>query len=281
MDVSVRGLTLRCQRFGTEGGPRWVAFHGWMDNSASILALARQFPEYDWLLVDQAGHGQSDHRNSGSYHYIDYVADAVALLDVLGWESCCLLGHSMGAGVALMAASTVPERVLAVVVIEGLGPLTTEAADSPATLRQASLEKAPSLPNRIYPNVDEAVERRARLVPEIPTDATRELVLRGLSQVDGGWVFSHDPRLRMTSTLRLTESHVSAFLMRIDVPVCLVVAADGLRYDAALAERRMSEIKDLHVVELPGGHHVHMQSPVEVASAIYDWMKTKVLLIER
>ncbi len=279
MEVSVRGLTLRCQRFGTEGGPRWVAFHGWMDNSASMMALACQFPEYDWLLVDQAGHGQSDHRNSG-YHYVDYVADAVALLDELGWESCCLVGHSMGAGVALMAAATVPERVLAVVVIEGLGPLTTEALDSPATLRKASLEKSPSLPIRIYPNVEEAVERRARLVPEIPTAATRDLVLRGLSAVEGGWFFSHDPRLRMTSTLRLTEAHVSAFLTQIAVPVCLVVAADGLRYDAALAERRMSEIQDLHVVELPGGHHVHMQAPVEVASAIYSWMKTKALLIE-
>jgi len=251
-----------------------VAFHGWMDNSSSMIALARQFPEFDWLLVDQAGHGQSDHRSTGSYHYVDYVADAVALLDVLGWESCHLVGHSMGAGVALMAAATIPERVSGVVVIEGLGPLTTEAADSPSTLRQASLEKSPSLSNRVYATVEEAVERRARLVPEIPIDATQELVLRGLSPVEGGWVFSHDPRLRMTSTLRLTEAHVSAFLTLLDVPVCLVVAADGLRYDAALAERRMSEIKDLHVVELPGGHHVHMQTPVEVASAVYNWMKT-------
>lgn len=277
MDVVVRGLTLRCQRFGTEGGPRWVAFHGWMDNSSSMIALARQFPEFDWLLVDQAGHGQSDHRD-GSYHYIDYVADAVALLDTLGWESCHLVGHSMGAGVALMAAATLPERVRAVVVIEGLGPMTTEPLDAPATLRKASLEKSPSLAT-IYETVEEAVERRARLVPEIPTDATRELVLRGLREVDGGWVFSHDPRLRMTSTLRLTEAQVSAFLAQISVPVCLVVAADGLRYDAAIAERRISEIQDIHVAELPGGHHVHMQTPLDVASVIYEWMATKELLI--
>jgi len=277
MEVSVRGLTLRCQRFGTQGGPRWLGFHGWMDNSASLIGLARQFPEFDWVLVDQAGHGQSDHRGS-AYHYIDYVADAVALLDVLEWDSCHVLGHSMGAGVALMAAATTPERVQSVVLIEGLGPLTTEPLDAVSTLRTAALEKTPSLPNRVYSSVEEAVERRSKLVPEIPTDATRELVLRGLSEVDGGWVFSHDARLRMTSTLRLTEAHVSAFLANVDVPVCLVVAADGLRYDATIAERRMSEIRDLYVVELPGGHHVHMQYPVEVASAIYGWMETKELL---
>ncbi len=73
---------------------RWFAWHG-----RSVLAL------------DLPGHGRSE---GPALDSIDALAEWVfALLDAVGVKSAALVGHSMGALVALEAAARKPERVRA------------------------------------------------------------------------------------------------------------------------------------------------------------------------
>jgi pimeloyl-ACP methyl ester carboxylesterase len=50
-----------------------------------------------------------------------HVADAVAVLDALGWDRAWLVGHSWGGHLAMHVAASHPERLMGLVVLDGLG----------------------------------------------------------------------------------------------------------------------------------------------------------------
>ncbi len=70
------------------------------------------------LALDQRGHGDSD-RPEGPYDGEAVVADALTALDAVGLSRVVVAGHSWGAWTALRLAAAAPERVLAVVCVDG------------------------------------------------------------------------------------------------------------------------------------------------------------------
>jgi len=88
-------------RWKTKGAPPVLCLHGWLDNANSFLPLAEHMTGLDIVALDLSGHGLSEHRHhTARYHFIDYLWDVDAALTALGWESCHLIGHSMGGGVS-------------------------------------------------------------------------------------------------------------------------------------------------------------------------------------
>ena len=130
-DVAGDGVTLRATVWsGDPAGPTVVLLHG--------LASQRRF----WNLVvpgvvaaglpvvalDQRGHGDSQ-RPAGPYDVATCAADVLAVLTDLGVAAqtgAVVVGHSWGASVALAVAAADPERVRAVVAVDGG---TTSPAD--------------------------------------------------------------------------------------------------------------------------------------------------------
>jgi 3-oxoadipate enol-lactonase len=68
------------------------------------------FAAFELLQYDQRGLGQSA-VPPGPYTMADYADDAAGLLDVLGWDTCRVLGVSFGGMVAQEVAVRHPERV--------------------------------------------------------------------------------------------------------------------------------------------------------------------------
>ena len=65
---------------------------------------------FEVLAYDQRGLGQTD-KPDEPYTMADYAADADALLQAVGWESCLVIGISFGGMVAQEFALRYPERV--------------------------------------------------------------------------------------------------------------------------------------------------------------------------
>lgn len=268
LNLQVRGRRIATRQWGAPSDPPVLALHGWLDNAATFDELAPRLPGFHIVAVDLPGHGLSDHRPPGlPYHYVDWVTDVTAIADELGWERFSILGHSMGAGIACLFAGTFPKRARALVLLDGLGPMTAPPEDAPDRLRTgvkrllASDAKAPKpLPSRRA-----AAERMCEVVPGLTLPSAERLLARGMKDVEGGVVWRADPRLRVPSLFRLTPPQVHAFLRNIACPSLVIRGADGYPFDGDWAREQLACLADVRVVSLRGGHHVHLDDAGSVA----------------
>lgn len=108
--VDANGVTIHYTRTGGNK-PVVVLAHGVTDNGLCWSPLARALEaDYDLIMVDARGHGKSD-GPVGSYGPDVQAADLAAVITALGLEKPAVLGHSMGAGTALVLAGAHPDLV--------------------------------------------------------------------------------------------------------------------------------------------------------------------------
>lgn len=268
----VYGQTLAGLQWEGAGEPI-LALHGWLDNAASFAPLAA-FLGQPMLALDLSGHGHSAHRPGDvATHLVDHVRDVIAVADILGWQRFTLVGHSMGAGIACLLAAAFPERVSRLVLLEGLGPPTTEADEVATTLRKAIDDMAALADKKkpVYAEIADAVKARTHGFGGLSHEASALLVERGLMPVEGGWTWRADSRLRLTSSLRLTEAQVEGFLRAIEAPVCLILGDQGMG-GSGMFDHRVAWLRDVEVVRLAGRHHLHMEAASAVAEAIQQFL---------
>jgi pimeloyl-ACP methyl ester carboxylesterase len=272
------GRDLAALRFGTRGGTRVLALHGWLDNAMSFAPLATQLPELDLVALDLPGHGHSAHRPPRTwYHYIDYLDDALLALDALDWERCVLLGHSLGGAVASVLAAARPERVQKLLLIEALGPLGFKPGSAVAALRTGLDERAAADDKqlRLFPDLASAVAARAR-ANGLSDRVARLLVERSLRAVAGGFEWRSDPRLKIVSPMRIHEDMIREWLGAIEAPTLLIAADPAPAYfDVDTRRARMACVRALREVVLPGNHHLHMEDPAPLAAAIGAFLDSK------
>lgn len=267
LEIPLDGITLAAMSQG-DSGPRVLALHGWLDNAHSFRPLAGHLHDLELVCLDLPGHGLSGHRPPGArYAFVDYVLDILAVADALDWDRFHLLGHSLGGAVATLAAAAEPERIASLALIEGLGPLTTPANQTAATLQKARKGETRRR-RRVHPDLETAARARADN-SDLEMNAARLLAERGLKQVDGGWQWRHDPRLRQPSPQRFTESQVVDLIAAITAPVLAIRAtpASAVISHDHLATR-LAALGNNRLLDCPGGHHLHMHHPARIAPAI-------------
>jgi pimeloyl-ACP methyl ester carboxylesterase len=107
--ISANGIDLYYERRGA--GPRLLFLNGSGSTLASSSLLVDPFAaRFDVVAHDQRGLGNTE-IPTGPYTMGDYAADAIALLDAVGWDRCRVVGVSFGGMVAQELAVTAPERV--------------------------------------------------------------------------------------------------------------------------------------------------------------------------
>lgn len=264
---------LAAKRWGDPSLPPLLALHGWLDNAGSFDALAPLLARH-WQVVapDLRGHGRSSHIAEGAwYHYVDYFDDLRALIDRLGVERIDLLGHSLGGTLASLFAAIYPERVGQLLLIEALGPLTTTLDDALPQLRRALDQHAAFAarrPLRVFATLDEAIAARMA-ANGLSEPAARAIVARGVNAVDGGFVWSSDPRLTLASPQRYAEEQVRAMLAGIRAPTRLLLADPPTSYlPAAMMDARAACVADIRLVRLAGNHHLHLEHAHAAAAAL-------------
>lgn len=251
-----------------------LAVHGWLDNAASFLPIAPLIDDAHLVMIDLPGHGHSDYRPPGvRYYLVDYLFEIVEVLDQLGWQKFNLLGHSLGAGILTLLAAAMPDRIHSLCLIDGIGPISGREEDASARLRRAinTQTTISSKAHGVHKTVESAVAARLRATTMHEASA-RLIVERNIVPTDGGFTWRTDRRVTMTSPLYLTESLVQAFLGDIVCPVLLVRAEQGILKDRASTDVRIGCVRDIEVVDIPGDHHVHMDDPQRVATALNSFL---------
>lgn len=248
-----------------------LALHGWLDNAASWVPLFEPLQGIDLVALDLPGHGRSPHLPAGAeYSLAGTVHTVLDAADTLGWERFALLGHSMGAAIGSIVAAAAPERITRFLAIEALGALADREERTAERLREAVSARR-ALANkslRVFPERDAAI--RARMQANGLTEpVARLLVERGTRAVPGGFEWSSDPRLTVSTPLRMTEGQVRDLVAHIECPVRVIYADPAPPYfPEALRRERAALLPKGEVVVLEGGHHLHMEDPRGVARAI-------------
>ncbi len=284
ISIDTGALRLAARAWGPEDGRPVLALHGWLDNAATWDRLAPLLIEAGaasgagairLVSLDFPGHGRSAHFAPGAwYGFPDYVMSVVRVLDALGWDRVTLLGHSMGGAVATMTAAVIPERVAALALVEGLTPLTSTDDAACESLRKGliSNKKYGAQTARVYPDLA-AIESRFAARPwKLTPPAVQALAARGCAPVEGGWAFTHDPRLKAASLVRFNPDQVHSFLVEVACPTLLFVGDDGLQYRKEEVANYLDSLADVRTERVAGRHHVHLDAPELVLPSLLQFL---------
>ncbi len=118
--VRVRDIQLHVVTAGPADGEPILLLHGfpefWYGWHNQIPYLAEQ--GYRVIAPDQRGYNLSDKPEGVDAYRIDHLAaDAVGLMDALGYEQVTLVGHDWGAAVSWWVARNYPERLKKLVIL--------------------------------------------------------------------------------------------------------------------------------------------------------------------
>ena len=265
---------LRQREPSTADATRVLCLHGWLDNANSFVPMMPYLPDMDLVAVDLPGHGHSSHLQ-GPYSVLDTAVRCFDIADALEWDSFHVLGHSLGGSLALMMAVANPARILSTTAIESAGPLTNSAEDFPRRLQKASDDRAhpARYQSRIFDSMDAAIESRLKAA-KMDRVSAELIIRRQLQEVDSGFRWRFDPALRNASLSYLDESHIESAMAAIQCRTHVVVARSGFIAERDETGTRLGQIKDLAITELPGNHHLHMDTPEPVAASINRFLGT-------
>jgi pimeloyl-ACP methyl ester carboxylesterase len=254
--------------------PPFVLVHGFTDLARGWDDVARRLVAHGRVIApDLRGHGDSDWIGSGGYyHFFDYVADLDEVITrTLDTQPIVLVGHSMGGSICGYWAGTRPDRVRALVLIEGLGP--PDASGNALPLRTASWIDAWHTGRdrvRIMASLDDAAARLRAHDPLLDAATARRLAQHGTRPVDGGVAWKHDPLHATMGPYPYRLDVAEQFWRRVACPVLCVDGEDSKLNlaDGERARRRAVFARCAHAVVGGAGHAVPRHAPDEVARLI-------------
>ena len=113
-DVTVNGVKLHYYRTGGDRAPI-VLVHGITDNGLCWRHLAEVLQEtYDVIMYDARGHGLSENAPP-DFTWESHAADLAGLIAALELDQPIIMGHSMGASNAALAAGAYPNLARALI----------------------------------------------------------------------------------------------------------------------------------------------------------------------
>lgn len=256
--VKTNGVTLAARVWpgAARDAATVVAVHGLTANHtcwypvAGVVAPARRLVAYDLR-----GRGDSEKPAHG-YSMAEHARDLAGLLDHFGLARATIMGHSLGAHIAVWFAAHHPERVERVILFDGGLDVRAEVLDS----------LAPAI-NRLgteFPSLD-AFLATMRGLPMLAGRWNEHLTRYYAYDVEptaGGGVRSKVPRHVVEEELaNLTRTRLWVLHHRIAAPTLLLRAPDGLltATDCLMtqeeAEAMADAIPDCRLVVVPGTNH--------------------------
>lgn len=277
----VRGLKLAFHAYGDPAAPPVVMIHGFLDHGQSFADVVAALPEPRYVIApDLRGHGHSGWVGDGGYyHFYDYFDDVRALVEHLGLPPFLLVGHSMGGSVAVGTAAILgPERVQAVLLLEGMGPPFQQLEASVERLERWSLAlRAPGMNGDVAarrasrrPMIDraEVADRLQKMNPRLPRDRAERLAETSTEELSGGLVWRADPLHRTPAAKPYLFEEATALWRALKMPVWSLYGEDAGWYPDRLTERHGAVPRLTSGVVPEAGHALHQDQPALVAQAI-------------
>jgi len=249
---AANGLRFAYVEQGDRDGTPVLLLHGYTDSHRSFDFMRAQLPEaWRVIAMTQRGHGRSDKPATG-YAMSDLAADVAAFLDTLGIERTILVGHSMGASVAVETAARFPDRVVGLALIGGFASF-----DKPEIAELAA--QVATFGDTVDPEFVLAFQEStiADLIPQSFLDL---VVAESLRCPAHAWCALLDGQRASESAARAEQCIAPAMLIRGEHDA-FVPHADQMALRDGFGSARLYTI--------PGaGHATHWERPEQVSSLV-------------
>lgn len=257
--------------------PPVLAIHGLTANCCCWALLAQAVsPARRLVALDLRGRGRSDKPESG-YSIGHHVADIAALLNGMGIERLSLIGHSLGAYIALAFSARHPELVDRLVLIDGGAQLTPQQWGKVTAGIKPSLDRLGVVFESFAAYLDQV--RQAPFMKPW-NQAVEDYFRYECEEIDGGVRSRIRPQNIDEERASLLSTDTSQYYHSIKCPVLVLratqgmLAADDLVLPADAIARLQEDLPTAEVVDLPGIQHfsVLFQPSPERDRALKDFL---------
>ena len=251
------GVRIAVTDLGSDG-PVVVLLHGLAGSARELLPTAHALKEHRVFLVDQRGHGAST-RLPDDLSRDAFVDDVVAVMEELvPGQRATLVGQSMGAHTAFLAAAARPDLVAGLVMLEGHVSGNDDSHEAAGLGRYFA-----SWP---VPFEDEAAARGF-----LGDDAIVDAWVADLEQTDDGFVPRFDAEV-MQRTIEAVHEQRWDEWEALQVPTLAVFAKHGMFSDADKDEliRRRPETNRVDLDS--GSHDAHLDAFDEWIHVLRRWL---------
>ena len=287
--IDVDGVGLVVLELGHADGPPVIMLHGMRDVPESLLPVAEPLARtHRVLLPALRGHGDSD--RPGAYAMELFLYDLYRTVEALEPRAFTLFGHSLGAQIGARFAALYPDRVGALVLVEGLGPpARPEEADPALGIRHHAERLLATLtpaPDRPLPDLEFAAGRLTRNNPRLPPERAREIaVVATRREPDGQLRWAFDARVASVF-LGVSRQETEHYWRAVRCPTLVVTGDQAAEYwrgqmplpnDGEFApgelEARIRCFADAEHVTIAGaGHMVHYDRPADLTAFVEDFL---------
>lgn len=268
-DIKASGVRLRVSETGQ--GPSLVLLHGLFTDHTTWDSVSQELgQQYRVVAPDLPGFGQSEKPPESRFPYgITAFADAVVdLYAGLELGRAIMVGHALGAAVAITLAARHPELISRLVLVDALcypsrSDLASRVAHMPLIGGFAFKQLWGKPAFKAYFK-ESYLSRDARI---------------SSSRLDAYYESFNTPAARASAlaTLRATRDTraVVAHIARIATPTLVIWGSEDTLYPAALGQRMAREIPNAGFQLIGAGHAPHEEQPFEVAQAILRFCNPK------
>jgi N-formylmaleamate deformylase len=207
IEVEANGLRHHVLEYGEAGRPDLLILPGITSPAATadFLAVLLAADGYRVHVPDIRGRGRTDRAPSAAYRLTDYAADVAGLVAALGLERPAILGHSMGARIAIAyAALYAPDDHGLLLLVDppvsgpDRGPYPTSREAFLEQLREAQRGTTADEVRRFYPKWP---ERELQLRAEVLATCDETAVLETHAGFESEDVFGYWRALRQPALL--------------------------------------------------------------------------------
>ncbi|MBM3488057.1 MAG: alpha/beta hydrolase [Alphaproteobacteria bacterium] len=212
------------------------------------------------IAIDQRGHGRSGRPAGEVYAAEHYAADIAALIDALGQGPAVLVGHSLGARNAIVAAARHPDKIRGVVAVD-LVPFIPES-------EWIALETRVGGGDRAFATDDEVRTYLAGRYPLMPADAIARRVRYGYVRRADGLRPLADASAMMATCRGFRPDFVADFRAN-RVATVLVRGEHSAVVDRDTWAKARALRPDLAAIEVAGtDHYVNEERPELVGDIV-------------
>ena len=266
----LNGCKLHCMDWGNAGAPALLMVHGLTRQAHAFDRTAERLRErFHCLALDVRGRGESDWTEPETYHYDQYAADVLALLEAKGMTRVHYMGTSMGGHIGMHLAAE-NAGLFESFTLNDIGPETAAAGSERIQSQVASTPAA-------FKHLDDLVDREMERFPWLRSlpkaRIEHDLQWQVRKNEDGSWRFHYDPeiirgRLTDPEARKAGQEKMWAGFKALNCPILLVRGEETDLLDMSTVEAMQAAQPEMTLVQVPGIGHAPSLDEFPVIKAL-------------